>query len=33
LTVSEGTQEVIIIAMGVQERGVSGKASGTWRCL
>jgi len=33
LTVSEGTQEVNIIAVGVQERGVSGKASGTWYCL
>ena len=33
LTVSEETQEVNITAVGVQERGVAGKATGTWRCL
>jgi prepilin-type N-terminal cleavage/methylation domain-containing protein len=33
LTVSEGTQEVNITAVGVQARGVAGQATGTWRCL
>jgi mRNA-degrading endonuclease RelE of RelBE toxin-antitoxin system len=32
-TVSEETQEVNITAVGVQERGIAGQASGTWRCL